>query len=157
MLWQRLNTASTLRTTKAIAAQFHGFCGNLKFYPFVFLQFCIFVCICYTSVCVLSEPNCIVCITLSRNFLIVNPEVISSNQGTGTNTVTTCQTLFVPSAALAQTTRPLLSEISKTGPHSFSRCQVLWLSVIIIILFNLPTQASALKLMMDSAQTNLWA
>lgn len=34
----------------------------------------------------LAEPNCIVCITLSRYIWIINPEVISSNQDTGTNT-----------------------------------------------------------------------
>lgn len=47
-----------------------------------------------------AELNFIVCITLSRYIMIINPELISSNQDTGTNRVTTCQTYFAPTAAL---------------------------------------------------------
>lgn len=62
---------------------------------FVFLF--VIVCIFYTGV----EPNFIVCITLSRHILIINPELISSNQDTRTNRVTTWQTYYAPSEALA--------------------------------------------------------
>lgn len=48
-----------------------------------------------------AEPNFNVSMTVSRNILIINPEPISSNQDTGTNRGTACQTYFAPSADLA--------------------------------------------------------
>lgn len=96
-----MNSTLTLRSTKGIEAQFYGSCENLKFYPFVMLNVLfVIVCIYYTGVCVPVELNFIVCITLSRYILRINPELISSNQDTGTNRVTTWQTYFPPSVAL---------------------------------------------------------
>lgn len=149
----------TLRTTKETGAQFHGFCGNLKFYPLVYFIFLfVTVCIYYTMVCVLAEPNCIVCITLSRHILMINPSLFSSSQDTRTNRVTGwphAKHILLPLwPSLKQ--RDLSSQSSQTlDPIYFQDVKVPWPSVIIIILFNLLTQTSPLKLVMDGTQTNL--
>lgn len=92
----------TLRTTKGMELSFMVYLETLHFLLLLHSSLvCLFVCIYYTRGCVLAEPNFIVCITLSRYSLIINPELISSNQDRGTNRVTTCQTYFAPSAALS--------------------------------------------------------
>lgn len=78
---------------------FRGHCGNFSFYPFVILQFVLeIVCIYYTRAWLSAELNFVAPTTLPRFMLVINPEAISSNQDTGTNWVTACQTYLTPSS-----------------------------------------------------------
>lgn len=132
-----------LWTTKGTGAQFHGFCGNFKFYPLVYFVFLFgIVCIYDTRVCVLAEPNCIVCLTLSRHILMINPGVFSSSQDTGTNR----QTGWHHAEHISLPLQPSLKQhdhfsqsSQRLDPIHFQDVKVPWPSVIIIILFNLLT------------------
>lgn len=77
----------------------------LNFILLLYSSFCLSFCLSLFVYIILgflhAEPNFIVCITLSRYILIINPELISSNQDTGTNRATTCQTYFASSTELS--------------------------------------------------------